>query len=486
MSRRALTALVSASVLGLVACEDTAPPGEEGSGGAASTATSAATATGAATSSATGGGAGGTGGAPATALSLSIVGPPAGMAFRRRWVSVEVAVEAPAGAVLSLERDGAVVDSLPVDPAHTGPLHLRLPLGRGATPFRVALAAQDGSMIHEDASLYGGAPLAAALDTMLAVRAGSLARWGAGSPVVEVLKAPADATSVGAGSQALWALDATGHVLQASSAAASFHAVPGASEIVAMAIGGAHALFLRADGGVLSIGANEHGQLGTGDTMSRTDAATIAGLQDIVAVAAGQETSFAVASDGLVYAWGSNDSGQLGVGDEDASPHPKPLVIPSLVDIAGVAAARDHVLVVSREGQLFSWGEGSSGQLGHGSSGILASKSQPVPLSLAERALDVAASGNTSYAVLAKGKLLGWGQNSSGQLGVGDTSARVAPAACLVGDVLAVGPGAVGALALDAKGALFAWGSNGSGQLGQPLPPDGPARSSTPVEVLWP
>ncbi len=131
-------------------------------------------------------------------------------------------------------------------------------------------------------------------------------------------------------------------------------------------------------------------------------------------------------------------------------------------------------------------GRGSSGQLGHGSSGILASKSQPVPIDFQERALDVAASGNTSYAVLASGKLLAWGQNSSGQLGVGDTSARVAPTACLVGGVLAVGPGAVGALALDAKGALFAWGSNGSGQLSQPLPPAGPARSSTPVEVLWP
>ncbi len=137
MNRRALTALVSASVLGLVACEEAAPPGEEGSGGAASTATSAATATAASTSSAGGGGggAGGTGGAPATALSLSIVGPPAGMAFRRRWVSVEIAVEAPAGAVLSLERDGAVVDSLAVDPAHVGPLHLRLPLGRGPRRF---------------------------------------------------------------------------------------------------------------------------------------------------------------------------------------------------------------------------------------------------------------------------------------------------------------------------------------------------------------
>ena len=88
--------------------------------------------------------------------------------------------------------------------------------------------------------------------------------------------------------------------------------------------------------------------------------------------------------------------------------------------------------------------------------------------------------------MLASGALLGWGQNSLAQLGVGDTNPRTEPTACLVGAVRAVGPGAVGGLALNDAAILQAWGSNASGQLGLAPPPDGPERSSTPVEVPWP
>jgi hypothetical protein len=420
-------------------------------------------------------------------LEIAIVSPPAGMAFEHRWVNVEVAFSTPpSGALLSLEQDGSVIEALSVSPAKGGTASLRLPLQRGVTPFAITLVSPDGQSVALESHLYGGQPVAAALDAMIAAHDGVIWQWGSGDPNLEPRSAPTFVTSVASGSGGVFALDSAGHVYRASGKEDPFELFSGLEDIIAIAPGAGHALFLRADGRLFGAGANDRGQLGTGDTESHMEFVEILSLDGVVAVAASDDSSFAVGEDGHLYAWGSNDEGQLGLGDQDASPHPDPLITTNLVGVKDVAAGRDHVLAVTTDGKVFAWGQGSSGQLGDGSSGILASKFQPVSIELLDRALAVAARGNTSYAVLVSGDLLGWGQNSLAQLGVGDTSPRTRPTRCRVGAVRAVGPGATAALSMDEAGSLHAWGSNASGQLGLPPPPDGPERSSAPIAVPWP
>ncbi|MRG97019.1 hypothetical protein GF068_34600 [Polyangium spumosum] len=424
---------------------------------------------------------------PAEEATLTLVSPPPGMAFQRRNVDVDVAFTVSGGgATVRLQRGEEIVDERIIDASVTaGTARMRLPLSRGVSPFVVTIVSPSGTAAAE-AHLVGGRLVAASLDTMYAVRDGAIVQWGGGAPIPTVRDAPAGIVSVAEGGGSLFALDTEGHVFVATAGQPAFEAVAGLEDIVALAPGGGHGLFLRADGRVFAAGQNGRGQLGVGDTESHAGIVEVVTSAEIVAIAASDDASFAVDVNGLVHAWGSNDEGQLGIGDEDISPHPAPLIVPNLENVVDVAAGRDHVLALTATGGVYAWGLGSSGQIGDGSAGILASRPQPVPIVLPDGAVALDARGNTSYAALASGELLGWGQNSLAQLGVGDTQQRTKPAPCLVGGVRAAAAGLTGAIALDDVGGLQVWGSNTSGQLALPLPPEGPERSSAPVGVPWP
>ncbi|MDC3961088.1 RCC1 domain-containing protein [Polyangium jinanense] len=484
MRLRALAVLVLAGCV-VAACSDDEPPASEstsaGSGGSGGMAPG------------TGGGGAGSGGEgggsiPTPDATLTLVSPPPGMAFERRFVDVDVAFSLPeGGATVRLQRGEEILDERSIDAsATTGSARLRSPLTRGVNPFVVTLVLPSGKATTAETHLYGGRPVAASLDTMYAVHDGALVQWGGGNPIPAKREAPAGLVSVAEGGDSLFVLDAEGHVFMATADQPSFEPIVGLDDITAIAPGAGHILFLRADGRVFAAGLNGRGQLGTGDTESHTGIVEVPTTAEIVAIAASDDASFAVDVNGLVHAWGSNDEGQLGIGDEDISPHPSPLIVPNLVDIVDVAAGRDHVLAMTTGGNVYAWGLGSSGQIGDGSAGILASRPQPVPLVLPDRVLALGARGNTSYAVLTNGDLLGWGQNSLAHLGVGDTNVRTKPTPCLVGGVRAISAGLTGALVVDDTGGLQAWGSNASGQLALPLPPEGPERSSVPVGVPWP
>ncbi|MDI3283488.1 hypothetical protein [Polyangium sp. 15x6] len=484
MRLRALAILVLAGCV-VAACSGDGPPASEsttaGSGGSGGMAPGAG-----------GGGAGsggeGGGSIPAPDATLTLTSPPPGMAFERHFVDVDVAFSVPeGGATLRLQRGEQLLDERPIDASTTtGAARLRLPLSRGVNPFVVTLVLPSGHATDAEGHLYGGRPVAASLDTMYAVRDGSIVQWGGGDPIPAKREAPAGVVSVAEGGGSLFVLDAEGHVFAATADQPSFAPVAGLDDITALAPGAGHTLFLRADGRVFAAGLNGRGQLGVGDTESHVGIVEVPTTDEIVAIAASDDASFAVDTNGLVHAWGSNDEGQLGIGDEDISPHPSPLIVPNLVDVVDVAAGRDHVLAMTTSGNVYAWGLGSSGQIGDGSAGILAVRPQPVPLVLPDRVIALGARGNTSYAVLTSGALLGWGQNSLAQLGVGDTHLRTKPTPCLVGAVRALSAGLTGALVVDGAGGLQAWGSNASGQLALPLPPEGPERSSVPVGVPWP
>jgi alpha-tubulin suppressor-like RCC1 family protein/phosphodiesterase/alkaline phosphatase D-like protein len=94
-------------------------------------------------------------------------------------------------------------------------------------------------------------------------------------------------------------------------------------------------------------------------------------------------------------------------------------------------------------------------------------------------------SGNDLVLQWANHRMLAWGSNSSGQLGLGDTVQRNAPEAMadsglLAGKtILSLAAGSGHSLALCADGTLAAWGSNSSGQLGN----NSTTSSDVPVAV---
>jgi hypothetical protein len=486
----ATTLLLGLGALG--ACSDGGSPvipGGAGAGGAGTGAGGAIDVAGVTASASSGSaaeGAGGQGGAsPAPPLALAVEWPVFAVSFERAALAVRLSVAGPAGSTLQLLHQETLLAEH-VTALEREVVSIDLPFARGSRAIDARLQARGGEASEATFAVHGGRPVAATIDRMLAIRDGALRDWGGGDPTPRSWPMLGQVTSVHARGASALTIDAQGDVALLDLDAGTATTLASGQDVVAAALGGAHLLLLRADGTLLAGGANDLGQLGVGDTAAHEGLVEVTSIADVVAIAAAEAASYAVAADGTVLAWGENDDGQLGLGGEDEVAHASPAIVPNLSGVVGVAAGRDHVLVLRASGEVLAWGAGSSGQLGNGASGILAGEAQPVATQTTEAMIDISAASNSSFAIGAGGTLWAWGQNSLAQLGVGDTSPRVEPAPNAMALASACAAGPTGGIALDDAARVFVWGSNGSAQLGLPPPPDGPERSATPVEVVLP
>ena len=122
---------------------------------------------------------------------------------------------------------------------------------------------------------------------------------------------------------------------------------------------------------------------------------------------------------------------------------------------------------MKEDGTLWAWGDNSFGELGLGDT---TERHSPTQVGSAHDWAAVCCLGHHSVALKKDGTLWAWGENSYGQLGLGDTIDRHSPTQ--VGsshDWAAIAPGAADSyhtLALKQDGTLWAWGFNQFGQLG--------------------
>jgi alpha-tubulin suppressor-like RCC1 family protein len=68
----------------------------------------------------------------------------------------------------------------------------------------------------------------------------------------------------------------------------------------------------------------------------------------------------------IVYVFGQNSYGELGIGDLDERHVPTKLSLFDNIDISQVAAGNEHTVVLTKSGQVYTFGFNGSGQLGHG------------------------------------------------------------------------------------------------------------------------
>ncbi len=178
-----------------------------------------------------------------------------------------------------------------------------------------------------------------------------------------------------------------------------------------------------------------------------------------------------------VVGWGSNLFGQVGDGTNvDRS---LPVTLDTTGALAGksvvsLSTAASSVLALCADGTLAAWGNNSFGQLGIGEG---PNRASPVRVNemgaLQGREIaGVSPSGNvTSLAVCTDGTVATWGDNFYGQLGIGTTPryAYLPVTVSIPGkSVVAGAVGGFHCLALCSDGTLFAWGRNDYGQSGVP------------------
>ncbi|XP_063077921.1 E3 ISG15--protein ligase HERC5-like isoform X2 [Engraulis encrasicolus] len=146
-----------------------------------------------------------------------------------------------------------------------------------------------------------------------------------------------------------------------------------------------------------------------------------------------------------------------------------PLAMPHNKHIAQVVCGNHHSLALCTDGQLFTWGHNSNGQLGLGKGKPSTLSPQPlnslagIPLS------QISAGGDHSFALSLSGAVFGWGKNSAGQLGLGNKNdvpepVQVTSLNCKKTVHISCGDEHTAVLTKD--GLVFTCGSGRYGQLG--------------------
>ena len=239
--------------------------------------------------------------------------------------------------------------------------------------------------------------------------------------------------------------------------------------------GGEHTLLLHNDGRIFSVGNNNIGQAGLSGVSSIVTTPTELydedeiQIVDAVSVAAGDKHSVAALSDGSVLIWGDNTFGQLG-NDIEVSSH-LPAYISGLDNVLEVVAGDDFSVARMQDNTLLAWGDNTNGQLGNGQvdNGSVQINFEPKAVSGVSNIILIGAGSNHVLALRSDGQVFAWGNNDSGQLGVGDVDSRALPSeidSALLEGVVQIAAGAAHSLALLSDGTVIGWGDNSFYQLG--------------------
>ena len=244
-----------------------------------------------------------------------------------------------------------------------------------------------------------------------------------------------------------------------------------------------HNVVVASSGEVWTFGENGYGELGNGNQVDRAVPLKLPDLPAARVVAAGKQHTLVVGLDGSLWSWGREHSGRLGLGPTDdlgSQTNPQQIQqfnpMPPGEDgfaFTAVAAGAAHSVALDTEGNVWTWGSNSNGQLGLVDSQPRGQPTRTSTTSSFNNIIAISAGDRHTIALKSDGSIFAWGANESGQLGVGDRSHRFEPTQVNIGEqgdppqvVVAISAGRDFTLALTEEGAVWAWGLNELGRLG--------------------
>jgi alpha-tubulin suppressor-like RCC1 family protein len=246
---------------------------------------------------------------------------------------------------------------------------------------------------------------------------------------------------------------------------------------------GSHSIAITTGGTLWTWGLASSGQLGY--TMQRSSPVQIGDGYSWSKIDGGDLAlhTMGVKTDGTLWGWGANNLGQLG--DNTVIYRSSPTQIGTLTNWSTVNLSISHTMALKDDGTLWGWGRNNSGQVGDGTT---VDKSSPVQIGTSTGWSRVSAGGNAdttmmTMAVKTDGTMWGWGSITNGKIGtilpyvpqrVGTTS-EWATVANNVNDTF----DASFSLGIKTDGSLWSWGLNSSGQLGL----NNTSTTNSPVQV---
>ncbi len=253
----------------------------------------------------------------------------------------------------------------------------------------------------------------------------------------------------------------------------------------AISSGNCHQLVLDISGNIWAYGNNRDGEYGNGNTTSNNEKfiQVLNGIE-YQKIVAGSNFSMAIDASGNLWAWGDNSSGQLGNGRITNELSPIQVKVGTKFKCIAASAGYggslpSHALAIDEAGSLWAWGDNGYGQIGNGTT-----TDQPTPVKIKSGTYfkAVAASWSHSLAIDVSGNLWAWGNNMNGQVGSGSTSYQIKTPVIIKSGTkfkyIAAGGGQ--SFAIDESDNLWAWGENDYSQLG-----DGTTNESRiPIQIM--
>ncbi|KAG7291872.1 hypothetical protein NEMBOFW57_001894 [Staphylotrichum longicolle] len=230
----------------------------------------------------------------------------------------------------------------------------------------------------------------------------------------------------------------------------------GTAGVVQVSLGAMHGVALTLDNRILTWGVNDHGALGRdtswegglvdadangGDsdsddegelnpkesTPTSVDMSAVPPGTVFTQVAAADNATFALTSTGRVYGWGAfrSEDGKLSF-SPTVQVQSRPALIILVKDVVKLCCGSNHVMALTADGFVYTWGRGTDGQLGRRfSSRIVNWKKEgltPRKVAGLKNIVGIGSGSNHSFAIDRSGLVYGWGFNNAGQIGVVDNA----------------------------------------------------------------
>uniref|UniRef100_A0A6I8NYX2 Serine/threonine-protein kinase Nek9 n=1 Tax=Ornithorhynchus anatinus TaxID=9258 RepID=A0A6I8NYX2_ORNAN len=232
-------------------------------------------------------------------------------------------------------------------------------------------------------------------------------------------------------------------------------------------------------------GTKLHGQLGHGDRASYRQPKHVEKLQGkaIHQVSCGDDFTVCITDEGQLYAFGSDYYGCMGMDKVAGSEVLEPMQLNFFLNnpVEQVSCGDNHVVVLTRNKEVYSWGCGEYGRLGLDSEEDFYTP-QKVDVPKALVIVSVQCSCDGSFLLTQSGKVLACGLNEFNKLGLNQcmsgiinheayhevpytTSLTLAKQLSFY-KIRTIAPGKTHTAAIDERGRLLTFGSNKCGQLG--------------------
>uniref|UniRef100_A0AAV1UXL0 RCC1-like domain-containing protein n=1 Tax=Peronospora matthiolae TaxID=2874970 RepID=A0AAV1UXL0_9STRA len=198
--------------------------------------------------------------------------------------------------------------------------------------------------------------------------------------------------------------------------------------ITRLDFGASHSAAIDESGKLFMWGSNEYGKLGLGESSEMEvlprEVEALQGIE-IVDVSCGDYFTAAVDAEGKMYSWGwggSTMKGAGGLGHAGGKDEPTPRLLTTLVEqgvpVSTVKCGEFHTVALTKDGEIWAWGNGEYGRLGNGESDTC-EVPEPIEFFSNDVVVSIAAGRDFSFALTDKGELYSWGGNSHNQLGIG-------------------------------------------------------------------